>query len=124
MDRESSVLLLNIVSEKREGFTLREYEGAREAQQAMHLLGFLSKRDFGNMVRLNMIVKFPVTFDDVKNAKLVFGPDVPSLKVRSVRHKPASVVADYVDVPRKILESHKEPEVLTDVTFVKKNCSW
>ena len=46
----------------------------------MHLLGFLLKRDFGNMVGSNMIVNCPVTFDDVKNAKLIFGPDVTSLE--------------------------------------------
>ena len=38
-DRENSVLLLNMVLEKREGFTQREYKGAREARRAMHLLG-------------------------------------------------------------------------------------
>ena len=46
----------------------------------MHLLGFPSERDFENMVRSNMIVNCPVTFDDVKNAKLIFGPDINSLK--------------------------------------------
>ena len=49
-DRESSVLLLNTVLENRVGFTRREYEGTREERQEMHLLGFLSERDFGNMV--------------------------------------------------------------------------
>ena len=42
--RENGVLLLNTVSENREGFTRREYEGVREVQRAMHLLGFLSER--------------------------------------------------------------------------------
>ena len=65
-DRENGVLLLNTVSENREGFTRREYEGAREAQRAMHLLGLPSERDFENMVCSNMIVNFPVTFSDVK----------------------------------------------------------
>ena len=60
----------------------------------MHLIGFSSKRDFENMVRSNTIVNCPVTFDDVKNAKLIFGPDITSLKGKSVRGKPASVVKD------------------------------
>ena len=55
-DREISMLLLNTVSDKREGFTQREHEGAWEARIAMYLQGFLSERDFENMVRLNMIV--------------------------------------------------------------------
>ena len=44
-DRENSVLLLKTVLENREGFTRREYEGAWEARQAMHLLAFPSERD-------------------------------------------------------------------------------
>ena len=65
------------------------------------------ERDFENMVRSNMIVNFTVTFSDVKNAKLIFGPDITSLKGKLVRRKLASVVTDYVDILREILESRK-----------------
>ena len=60
----------------------------------MHLLVFPSERYFEKMVRSNMIVNFPVTFSDVKNAKLIFGPDITSLKGKAVRRKPDSVVTD------------------------------
>ena len=80
----------------------------------MHLLGFPSERDFDIMVRSKITVNFPVTFYNVKNAKLIFGPDITSLKVKSVRRKPASIV----------LESRKELEVSTDIMFVKKIRSW
>ena len=66
----------------------------------MHLLRFPSEQDFEHMVRSNMIVNCPVTFDDVKNSKLIFGPDITLSKGKSVRRKPASVVTDYVDIPR------------------------
>ena len=72
------------------------------------------------MVRSKMIVNCPVTFSDVKNSKLVFGPDITSLKGKPVRRKPASVVTDYVDIPRENLESRKELEVSTDVMFINK----
>ena len=72
------------------------------------------------MVRSNKIVNCPVTFDDVKNAKLVFGPDSTSLKGKSVRRKPARVVTDYVDIPKEIRESRKDPEVSTDIMFINK----
>ena len=60
----------------------------------MHLLGLPSEQDFEDMVYSNMIVNCPVTFDDVNNAKLVFGTDITLLKGKLVRRKPASVVAD------------------------------
>ena len=98
--RDNSVLMLNTVSENREGFTRREYEGGREAQRAIHLMGFPSEQDFENIVRLNMIVNCPLTFSYVKNAKLIFCPDITSLKGKSVRRKLASVAEDYVGIPR------------------------
>ena len=84
----------------------------------MYLLRFLLERDFGNIVHSNMIVKCPVTFDDVKNAILIFGPDAISLKGKSVIRKPDSVVADYIDIPREILKLFKELEVSTGIIFV------
>ena len=119
-DRENTMLLLNTVSENREGFTQREYEVAREARRAMHLLGFLSEQDFENIVRLNMIINCPVTFSDVKNAELIFGPDITSLKVKSVKRKPVSVVTDYVEIPGEIPESRKELGVSTYIIFINK----
>ena len=72
------------------------------------------------MVRSNMIVKCPVTFSDVKNAKLVFGPDITSLKGKLVRRKPAGIVTHYVEIPREILVSRKELEVLMDIILINK----
>ena len=66
----------------------------------MHLPGLPSEREFENMVRSNMIVNYPVTFSDIKNSKLIFGPDITSLKGKSVRRKPDSVVTDYGEIPR------------------------
>ena len=66
----------------------------------MHLSGFPLEKNFENMVRSNMLVNCPVTFDNVKNAKLIFGPDIILLKGKSVRRKPDSVVTGYVEIPR------------------------
>ena len=90
----------------------------------MNLLGFLSEWDFENMVRSNMIINCPVTFSDVKNAKLIFGPDITSLKGKLVRRNPDSAVTDYVEIPREILELCKDLEASTDIMFVKKFRSW
>ena len=39
-ERDNIVLLVNTVSEKRDGFTRREYKGDREARRVLHLLRF------------------------------------------------------------------------------------
>ena len=86
----------------------------------MYLLGFPLEWDFENMVRSNIIVNCPVTFDDVKNSELIFVPDITSLKEKSVRSKPASVVTDSVEIPREILELRKDLEVSTYIMFINK----
>ena len=73
------------------------------------------------MLRSNMIVNCPVTFDDVKNDRLIFFLDVTLFKGKLVRRKPASIVTNYVEIPRYILESRKELEFLTDIILVNKN---
>ena len=61
-----------------------------------------------------------MTFEDVKNAKLIFGSNVTSLKGKLVRRKPASVVTNYVEIPWEILELRKELEVSKYIIFVNK----
>ena len=89
-------------------------------RRAIHLLGFPLERYFENMVRFNMIVNCPVTHDNVKNTRLIFGPAITSLKGISVRCKPSSIVTDYIEIPREILESRKDLKLSTDIIFVNK----
>ena len=72
------------------------------------------------MVRSNMIYYWTVTLQDVKNAKVIFGPDATSLKGKSGSCNPASVLTDYVEIPWEILESLKELEVNTYIMFINK----
>ena len=86
------MLPINTVLDNREGFTQRAHKGAQEARRAIHLLGFPSEEGGWKHGTFKIIVNCPVTFEDVKNTKLIFVPDVTSLKEKSVRHNPASVV--------------------------------
>ena len=72
------------------------------------------------MVRSKIIFNCPVTFDDVKNSNLIFGPDITILKGKSVRHEPDSVVIDYVEIPSETPDLRKEVELSTDIMFVNK----
>ena len=98
-EQENSIFLINTVAENREGFTRQGYVEAQEARWAMQLLGFPLERDFRNMICSNMILNCSVTFEDVKNAKLIFGTNFTSLRGKLVRRKPASVVTNYVEIP-------------------------
>jgi hypothetical protein len=94
---------LETVKNNREGFTDRDYERARRARKALGLVGYPSPKDFKHMVSSNMIKNFPVTPIDVTNANKTFGPDLTTLKGKTVRMTPPPVVTDYVQIPNEIM---------------------
>ncbi len=82
-----------------EGYTKREVIRAKEARRAQALLGSPSEKDYQGMVSGNMIKNCPISTSDVTNARAIFGPDLASVRGKTVRQAPAPVVAEYVSVP-------------------------
>ena len=115
---DRAIVLFKTVTENNEGFTLREYEGAKAARRALGLVGYPSERDFTNMVSSNMIVNFPVTPRDIKNANKIFGPNAPFMKGKSVRRLPEAVVSNYFEIPEEILSMNVGLEVSVDIMFI------
>ncbi len=77
---------------------------AKEARQAMGMIGNPSKEDFKGMVRGNMIQNCPVTPTAITNVRAVFGWDLPNLRGKTVRRTPAPVVSEYVLVLKEVVD--------------------
>jgi hypothetical protein len=101
-----------------EGYTKREVLRAKEARRAQALLGNPSEKDYRGMVSSNMIENCPISTSDVSNARAIFGPDLPSVRGKTVRRTPAPVVAEYVSVPRSLVETNRIITLGADVFFV------
>ena len=67
---------------------------------------------------MNAIHNCPVTVEDVKIAERIFGPDMSSLKGKSMRRKPKPVRKDLVEIPNEITEKHRDIELCMDTMFV------
>jgi hypothetical protein len=78
-------------------------------------LGNPSEKDFKGMVSGNLIANCPVNNTDITNARTIFGPDLASIRGETVRQTLAPVVADYVDVPRALVEQNKIMTMAADV---------
>jgi hypothetical protein len=115
---KGNVALVQTVRGNYEGYTKQEVLKAKEARQAQAMLGNPSEKDFKGMVSNNLIANCPVTSSDVTNARSIFGPDLPSLRGKTVRRAPAPVVGDYVAVPRGLVEANKVVTLAADVFFV------
>jgi hypothetical protein len=71
-----------------QGFTKRELEEAKAAHKAQGMLGHPMDPKFLEMVCSNMISNCSITENTVKNANLIFGPDLTGVRGRRVRRPP------------------------------------
>jgi hypothetical protein len=93
---------------------------AKEARRAQAMLGNPSKKDYKGMVSNNLIANCPITSSDITNARTIFGPDLASIRGKTVRRTPAPVVADFVAVPRGLVDANKVITLAADVFFVNR----
>jgi hypothetical protein len=69
------------------------------------------------MISSNMIANCPFLTSNVTNARTIFGPDLTSVRGKTVRRMPAAVVADYVAVLHLLMETNKVVTLAADVFF-------
>jgi hypothetical protein len=110
--------MVDTVKSNREGFTDRDYERAKRARKALELIGYPSPRDFKNMVSSNMIKNCPINPSDVTNAKKIFGPDLATLKGKTVLQTPPLVMMDYVQIPQEIVSLNRNVNLMINIMFV------
>ena len=83
------------------------------------MVGRPSAADFERMVHGNILKTFPISVTDIKNAHIIFGPDIGSLYGKTVRKK-ETVLSDYVVIHEQIKNRMKTIELYADVIFVNK----
>jgi hypothetical protein len=82
------------------------------------MLGNPSEKDYQGLVSGNLINNCPISSFNVSNARAIFGPDLASVRGKTVRKKPAPVVTHYVAVPHTLVEANKVIMLAADVFFV------
>jgi hypothetical protein len=65
-----------------------------------------------------MIKHCSVTSTDIDNAYKLFGDDIATLRGKTVRNTSDAAVADYVEIPKEILDMNKAVTIAADVMFV------
>jgi hypothetical protein len=93
------------VQENFKGYTKREILQVKEARQAQRMIGSPSEKDYKGMVSSNIIKNCPITVSKVTNVRNIFEPDLASVQGKTVQQTPAPVVAEYVAVPRLLVEA-------------------
>uniref|UniRef100_A0A7S4MQV7 Uncharacterized protein n=1 Tax=Odontella aurita TaxID=265563 RepID=A0A7S4MQV7_9STRA len=112
------IVMVSTVAGNPEGYTDIEYAAAKEAKSGLALVGNPNTKDYINMVRAGLNRNFPITPDAVTAANKSFGPEVASLKGKTVRKSLNPFVTKYVEIPKAILELNKSVTLTEDVMFV------
>jgi hypothetical protein len=110
--------LISTVDENRKGYTLLQFERAKEARKLYHIVGTPTTNNFKLLFWMNVIQNCPVTVEDVNISEKIFGPDMSSLKGKSTRCKPKPVRSDLIEIPKEIITKHHDIDLCMDAMDV------
>jgi hypothetical protein len=108
------------VADKRDKYTARAYRQAVLARRIQNIIGRPSTRDYVKIVEGGMLQNCPVSRADVTAAEDIFGPNLGSLKGKTVRNKNDHVPSLVADVPFDIIKTHRNVTLWFDIMFVNK----
>jgi hypothetical protein len=110
--------LISTVAENRKGYTLRQFERAKEARRLYYIVGTPTVNNFKSLLRMNVIQICPVTVEDVNISEKIFGPDMSSLKGKSTRRKPKPMRSDLIEIPKEIIMKHHDIDLCMDAMYI------
>jgi hypothetical protein len=117
---QTGTLLVNTVAENKNKYTNRDYSKALLARNIQKRIGRPSTRAFIRIVDNKLLPNCPITCDDIIAAEHIFGPDVGSLKGKTVHRAPERVNARMMNLPLVIMERYRDVVLGGDIMFVNK----
>jgi hypothetical protein len=101
-------------------FSQRDYLRATEARKLLCKIGRPSQKTFLNILDKNLLPNCPVTHRDAVNAEIIFGPDLGSLKGKTVRQSSIHIQPVLNDLPLDIMSQYRDVTMTCDIFFVNK----
>jgi hypothetical protein len=111
---------LQTIAENKEKFTKRQIDAANEARKLYHMMGRPGLARFYESLSNNHIINCPITVDDAKHAKFIYGKDVAFLKGKATASPANAHLDDYepVALPSEILSLHPKVTLCCDMFYV------
>jgi hypothetical protein len=117
---KTGTLLVNTVAQNKASYTNRNYSRAVLACEIQKRIGRPSTKASIKIVENKLLPNCPVTQDDIIAAEHIFGPDVGSLKGKTVHRPSERVEARVNNIPMVIMERYREVVLGVDIMYVNK----
>jgi hypothetical protein len=112
--------MVNTVSDNRSKNTNRDYSRALFARKLQGIIGRPSDRTYKDIVNRNLLPNCPINSRDNNAALDIFGPDIGSLKGKTVRRTIPHVTDRIIDVPPSIMRLYRAVTLAGDIMFVNR----
>ena len=101
-------------------YTSRNIERSDRARQFQNITGQLIKQIF-HAVNNNILKNLPILREDVGLDEDIYGPSIPHLKFKTVRHKIQHVEpVKITSVTKTILDKYREVTIFCDLMYINK----
>ncbi len=101
-------MLITIVPDNESKFFAYDVSRAKLAHMIQQCIGHPSTQDFIKFVSSNQIPNCPITAPDIKIAEFIYGPDLGSLKGKTVHKKSPFVCPKSYNIPLGIMQKYQD----------------
>jgi hypothetical protein len=112
--------LISTVDENKSKYSAADYSRAVLARSIQKRIGRPSLKTFLEIVNDRRLRNCPITRDDVIAAEDIFGPDLGSLKGKTVRKASRKVELRMIPIPAMIMDRYKAVTLAADIMKVNK----
>ncbi len=105
---EIGTMLITMVKDNLTKFSAYDISKARLARSVQQRIGRPSTKDYIRFVRNNLLPNCPITVQDIKNADMIWGPDLGNLKGKTVRHRSPIVTVKSTTIPLAIMQQYRD----------------
>ena len=114
-NKHDGSVFITTVADNKSKYSQRDYNRAVEARKLLCKIGRPSQQTFLRILERNLLPNCPVTRRDAVNAEAIFGPDIGSLKGKTVRTSSTPVMPTLNDLPPDIMAQYREVTLTIDI---------
>ena len=115
-----TTLVVNTVAESKKNYTNNDYLRTLRARELQITVGRPSTATFVDLLKRNIVANSPVTPANVEAAEHIFGPDIGSLKGKTMRRNPLIVDSPVSPIPANILKWYQKVTLCVDIMYINR----